>query len=83
MGILSHGSAFDPIRYYVVEPLEEGGHQIWRVGLVPLTRSDLPDEDGVIVSTFGIVYVWKWEAIGSPFDTYYDAKRQALRLWYP
>ena len=72
--------------YYVVEPLEdedeEGGHQIWRVCLSPLTKSDAPDGEDIVTSVKGGTYWWRWEKVGPIIQGYDAARSQGFVMWY-
>lgn len=70
------------MRYFVVEPLDEGGYQVWRVRLEPLLPYETPDEDGVVTATNGDEYTWRWKPVGEPLDTHRAAKEEAYRYWY-
>ncbi len=70
------------MRYFVVEPLDEGGYQIWRVRLEPLLPYETPDEDGVVTTPDGDEYTWRWKSVGEPLETHKAAKREAYKYWY-
>ena len=70
--------------YFVIEPLEgdEGGHQIWKVGLSPLTASDAPEDDDVVTTVKGGTYWWRWDKVGPIIQEYGEARRQGFVRWY-
>ena len=70
------------MRYFVVEPLDEGGFQVWRVKLTPLLEYETPDEDGVVTASNGDEYTWRWKPFGEPFDTQDEARKEAYKWWY-
>ena len=70
------------MRYFVVEPLDEGGYQVWRVRLEPLLPYETPDEDGVVVTPGGAEYTWRWAEVGGTLETRQAAKEEAYRYWY-
>ena len=71
------------LAYYVVEPLDTGLYQIWRVYLSKMIDGEEPDDDGVVVDANGDRYTWRWQRAGEPTKSRIDAKKEAYRLWYP
>ena len=72
-----------PVRYFVVEPLDDGQYQIWKVELKRLFPGQEPDDEGVHTTPDGREWCWRWTRIGLAIEgTMEQAKIEAYKLWY-